>query len=103
MCTRFFPPVQTIPRAQPSFLHIGYQVSFPVVARNQLGLLSQGPEGQTGEVPGSEYERRDRLWLVILSVQQTLIADCEDNCPLKLAKTGRHFLKRTSELMSLRK
>ena len=44
-----------------------------------------------------------RLGLAILLHQQVLISACEDNCPLKPAKTGKHSLKLTSELESLRR
>lgn len=43
-----------------------------------------------------------RLGLAILSVQQAIISSCDNNCLLKPAKTGRHSVKWTSELQSLR-
>jgi len=41
--------------------------------------------------------------LGILLHQQALISVYEDNCPLKPAKTGKHSLKLTSEVESLRR
>jgi len=43
------------------------------------------------------------LGLAIHSVQQALISTYEDNCPLRLVKTGRQSLKWTAELQSLRR
>ena len=64
----------------------------------QLGLLSRGTEGQTGEGPGINMKDEARLGLVILSVQQAIISSYEDNCPLKPAETGRHSVQWTLEL-----
>jgi hypothetical protein len=41
--------------------------------------------------------------LAILLHQQALILAYEDNCPLKPAKKGKHSLKLTTELESLRR
>jgi hypothetical protein len=48
---------------------------------------------------------KDKAGLGIASiwVQQNLISAYEDSCPLRPVKTGRHSLKWTSELESLRK
>jgi len=43
------------------------------------------------------------LGLAILLHQQALISAYEDNSPFKPAKTGKHSLKLTSELESLRR
>jgi hypothetical protein len=43
------------------------------------------------------------LGLAVHWVQQALISAYEDNCPLRLVKTGRHFLRWTSEQESLRR
>jgi hypothetical protein len=43
------------------------------------------------------------LGLAVHWVQQALISACEDNCPLRPVKTGRHSLKWTLELESLRR
>ena len=43
------------------------------------------------------------LGLAITWLQQPLISACENNCPLRSVKVGRHSLKWTSELESLRK
>ena len=43
------------------------------------------------------------LGLAIHSIQQALISDYEDNCPLRPVKTGRQSLKWTEELQSLRR
>jgi hypothetical protein len=43
------------------------------------------------------------LELVILSLQQALISAKENNCPLKPVTTGKHCLRWTPELKSLRR
>jgi len=43
------------------------------------------------------------LGLAIHWVQQAIISDYEDNCPLRPVKTGRQSLKCTSDLESLRR
>jgi len=43
------------------------------------------------------------LGLPILSVWLALILAYENNCPLKLVRTGKHFLKWTYELNCLRR
>ena len=52
------------------------------------GILERGPAG---------------LGLANLSVQQALISACENKCPLKRVRTGRHSLKWTFELKCLRR
>jgi hypothetical protein len=59
------------------------------------GRLERGPEMNMKDEAG--------LGLTILSVQQAIISDYEDNCLLKLAKTGRHSVKWKQELESLRR
>ena len=43
------------------------------------------------------------LGLTIYYVQQALISDYENNCPLRVARTGKRCLKWTSNLESLRR
>jgi hypothetical protein len=43
------------------------------------------------------------LGLAVHWVQQALISAYEDNCPLRSVKTGRQYLRWTSELDSLRR
>jgi hypothetical protein len=71
--------------------------------RSNWGSFRKGLKGRLERCPVVKMKGETGLWLVILSVQLVLISDRENNCPLKLAKTGRHSLKSTSELVSLRK
>jgi len=43
------------------------------------------------------------LGLAVHWIQQALVTDYEENCPLKPTKNGRKSLKWTSELESLRR
>jgi hypothetical protein len=70
---------------------IGWEVSL----EDLRDRLETGPE--------MEMKSESGLVLAILSVQQTLILAYEDNCPLRLGKTGRQSLKGTAKLKSLKR
>jgi hypothetical protein len=57
--------------------------------------LERGPEMNMKSEAG--------LGLAIHWVQQALISASEDNCPLRLVKTGRQSLKWTLEFKSVRR
>ena len=59
------------------------------------GRLEQGPK--------MDMKDEARLGLTIYYVQQALISAYENNCPLRIARAGKHSLKWTSNLQSLRR
>ena len=65
--------------------------------------FQEGLRVRLERVPEVNIKDGARLGLGILSVQQTLISACENNCHLKPAKTHIHSLKWISELEFLRK
>jgi hypothetical protein len=62
---------------------------------NLQDRLERGPEMNVNEEAG--------LGLVILWIQQALVSEYEDNCPLRPVRTGRKSLRWTMELESIRK
>jgi hypothetical protein len=86
---------------QSTGLHTGTSVQEPSV--HQLRLLSRRPKEQTADKPWDEHERWGQIGLAVTWVQQVLIWVYKDNCPLRPVKVGRHSLKWTSKLESLRK
>jgi len=61
----------------------------------QMDKLERRPEMRMDDVAG--------LGLAVHWIQHALVTAYEENCPLKPTKNGRKYLKRTSELESLRR
>ena len=68
-----------------------------------LDSFQEGLKGRLERGPEMIMKDEAGLGLAILLHKQDLITAYEDSCPLKPAKTGKHSLKLTSELESLRR